>query len=180
METVDVRELATEVFKNAPGFGAACREALSETLRALGHEEEPVLRTMRSSKSEEYRCIGLSTEDYSQQWLAGENEATEHAAVGVATLVCCRAWGSAKVQREYRGSGFDYYLVDASEVSPANPLAGVGLEISGIYKGTEADIRERIRRKRQQCEEGTSRINQWIVFVTEFSSLQATIEDVSR
>jgi hypothetical protein len=76
-----------------------------------------------------------------------QDEATEYGACAVAALVLRDLFGLTVLRRSKKGTGFDYWL--APEASPLFRNAS-RLEVSGIRRGGEREIRARVRSKERQ------------------------------
>lgn len=78
------------------------------------------------------------------------NRATENGAYGISFLVLRSLTGMTVLYQARGDSGFDYFLTRQDE---ALFQAYARLEVSGIRKGSERDIRARTRQKRKQTQE---------------------------
>ena len=102
--------------------------------------------------------------------------AVERGACALAALICERQQGLVIAEQSRRGGGFDYWL--------APPGGGhllfqsrSRLEVSGILKGSEAQLRRRMLEKLQRLAKFESITATWVI-VVEFS--RPTAETVRR
>lgn len=75
-------------------------------------------------------------------------ELTEEAACGVAILLVLKLTGYEVVQRSKKGTGVDYWLSHKDSGLPFQRAAR--LEVSGILKGTEKELNQRLNIKKKQ------------------------------
>jgi len=77
-------------------------------------------------------------------------EATEFGAAGVAIAILNRLDGFLVMQRSRKGKGFDYWI--SKKEKPCGPLFQncSPLEVSGILTGDDAELRRRVRIKKEQ------------------------------
>ena len=98
-------------------------------------------------------------------------------AEGIAVLVVKAATGYEVIRRSRRGDGFDYWL---GERGPREFIAKAGLEVSGIRRGSDSQIRARVREKLAQVD--LAGRQQWTtyVIVVEFSRPRAEVQENVR
>jgi hypothetical protein len=91
------------------------------------------------------------------------DDAVEHGACAVAILLLREIAGFVAVQRSVTRTAIDYWLGDATDL-PFQYKAR--LEVSGIMRGAEKDIKARVRMKRKQTEQSDgTQLSAWIVVV---------------
>lgn len=128
---------------------------------------------------------GIATETVQVSWTppslsesgsyADREEATEDGACGIAFLVMPLYTEYDVIERSAKGTGFDYWLGMHNQLPFAKSAR---LEISGIRKGTDGEIKKRVEIKKKQVRNGTSSPLPAYVSVTEFSSPKVVIERV--
>ena len=89
-------------------------------------------------------------------------EATEFGACAIAALVLRDLMGLTVLRRSKKGTGFDYWL--APETNPLFRNAS-RLEVSGIRRGGEREIRARIRAKERQIAHSATSLPVYIAVV---------------
>jgi hypothetical protein len=145
--------------------GAFLAEAAAVCFEVCGHKEEfdllitgwkrLVCRVRRPA-------VGLQT----IRAHADLQEATEHGACAVAILVTRELTGAHVLERSAKGTGFDYWIGDAESL----PFRlRIRLEVSGILRGTMADVERRAEQKCCQTERSDATRLDALVFVVEFS-----------
>jgi len=100
-------------------------------------------------------------------------EATEHGAYGIAILLIRRATGFAVVQRSRKGTGFDFWVGDDTELPFQNK---VRLEVSGIRRGSTAQLEARVRQKVAQTSPTANTGLPAHIVVVEFSAPRCRLE----
>ena len=131
-----------------PAWGTSLAEAGGVCLESQGHERGVELRL----KGDRSSCYSLIWPEVTDQVLKCWNDSevtTEHGAVGVAVLLVKREIGYSVVERSRKGTGFDYWIGDETEL-PFRNLAR--LEISGIRKGGNSVVNARVKEKLKQVE----------------------------
>jgi hypothetical protein len=117
----------------------------------------------------------MPVDEQRRRCYADMQEATERGACGVAILVVREATGMVVIERSKKGTGFDYWLGENDDSGP--PFAGKRrLEVSGILKGTKAQIDARIKQKKDQLKP-TDHLAAGFVAVVEFGTPVACVEN---
>ena len=171
---LDLRELAAG---NIPAITAALGAALAEAggvcLESQGHNPGANL-TVRGHRAGNYILDWPPVSPQARLRSYNEQErATEMGAAGIGVLLAQRITGYAALEPCWRGTGFDYWL---GEMSAGTPVYRVGLEVSGIRRGSDRQIRARVREKLEQVAQGGRQ--QWAtyVIVVEFGRPQAEVQ----
>jgi len=99
-----------------------------------------------------------------------EQVTTEHGACGVAVLLIKSFTEYTVIERSRKGTGFDYWLGYQEEdaVLPFDKKAR--LEVSGIRKGTEQQVRSRVQTKLKQTNPSDGRGLPAYIAVVEFGT----------
>lgn len=113
--------------------------------------------------SHELRWPGIT--DQTRRGWADLQEATEWGATGIAVLLAKEETGHAVVSRSVKGTGFDYWLGDESDVFQEKAR----LEVSGILHGDDKAFSARVREKIRQTHRSDSSGRPAYVIVVEFS-----------
>ena len=131
-----------------PAFGECLAHAGAICLQDQRHDKGVGLLVNGAIDSN----FRLFWNDPDQQTLRCWNDdevTTEHGAYGVAILVVLNLTEYTVVKRSKKGTGFDFYLGrNDNEDLPFQNV--VRLEISGIRRGADADVRARVRTKLRQ------------------------------
>lgn len=117
--------------------------------------------------------LPIVSNEMNNAW-ADISEAVEHGAYAFALLLAPQITGHSVLQRSSKGTGFDYWLGDASPL-PFDKKAR--LEVSGIGSGTDTDVQRRIAQKKTQTHQSRSSGLKGFVAVTEFSVPQTHIQE---
>lgn len=153
-----------------PAFGKALAEAGGICLESEGHLEGKELRVLGDSDKQ----YSLSWPPVTEQALRCWNDpevATEHGAVGIAVLLAKEEIGYAVIERSRKGTGFDYWMGDDSTV-PFQSKAR--LEISGIRRGNNSEIRSRVKMKLKQTDRSDGQLPAYVI-VVEFGNPLAEV-----
>ena len=102
-----------------------------------------------------------------------DEEATEHGAYGIATLLVPQVSDLQVVERSKKGTGFDYWLGSSTETESLFQNRA-RLEVSGIRTGTEAAVAGRVRKKLKQTERSDADLSA-VVVVVEFGEPQSRV-----
>jgi hypothetical protein len=96
-----------------------------------------------------------STTNQERNAWANDIDTTEQGAYGFALAIVDLAEGMIAVRRAETGTGADYYI--AAPGQAADDLENcLRLEVSGVDRGDEQTIRQRLRQKVQQARDGNS------------------------
>ena len=127
----------------SPAMGASLAEAGGVCLESQGHTQGVQL-IVRGYSDNVYTLVWPPiTEQSRRSWNDPEN-ATEYGALGFGILIAKAEIGYEVIRRSWKGTGFDYWIGEASDEGFVNKA---GLEISGIRDGDEHIIRARVREK---------------------------------
>ena len=132
----------------SPAFGEALAQAAGVCLESQSHSCGALLR-IRGYRDNAY---SLGWPQVTKQILRCFNdpeEATEFGAVAVAILLVKREVGYSVIERSRKGTGFDYWIGEESELPFARKAR---LEVSGIRKGTTREVNARVNEKLKQIE----------------------------
>jgi hypothetical protein len=148
--------------------GADYADAAAVCLEHNGHEQHVKL-AIAGTEDREFRLVWSATTQQIRKTHADLQDATEEGAYAVAIAVSCELTGLTVIERAVKGTHFDYWLGKDAE-SPFQDKSR--LEISGILKGTEPEIRARIRNKVVQTQKSDSMKITAYVCVVEFGRPQ--------
>ena len=155
-----------------PAFGQTLAEVGGLCLESQGHGRGVQLR-VRGYRDNSY---SLEWPQVTEQDLRGFNdpeEATEWGAVGVAVLLAKREIGYSVIERSRKGTGFDYWMGDESEL-PFERKAR--LEVSGIRRGSSREVNARVRQKLKQIERSGDSPAAFVI-VVEFGTPLAEVRE---
>jgi hypothetical protein len=145
---LDLSDLANGLPAISPAFGQYLAEAGAVCLESQGHANGQEL-SVQGMRSEDYALRWPEVTDQIERCLNDPEVATEHGAVGIAVLLMKRLIGYAVIQRSRKGTGFDYWLGDESDMPFDNKAR---LEVSGIRNGDQKAVKARVREKLKQTE----------------------------
>lgn len=168
---LDLCDLANGLPAISPAFGRYLAEAGAVCLESQGHANGQAL-SVQGIASADYALCWPEVTDQMERCLNDPEVATEHGAVGIALLLMKRLIGYAVIQRSRKGTGFDYWLGDESEMPFENKAR---LEISGIRKGDQKVVKTRVRAKLTQTEVSDDTSLPAYVVVVEFGQPVAEV-----
>ena len=173
LPTLDLNELATgNIPALTPAMGAALAEAAGVCLEWQGHT--PGVRlTIRGASDSGHVLTWQPTAAQAQRSWNDRSRAVEMGAEGIAILIARPAIGYDVIRRARQGTGFDYWI---GERVGADFVPKAGLEVSGIYNGSESDIRARVREKLQQANQSGAQTWETYVTVVEFGRPLAEVQ----
>ena len=159
-----------------PAVGNALAEAASICLESQGHTQG-VRLTVRGYNDNAYVLIWNPVAAQAQLSWNDPDYATEKGAEGIAILVARAEFGYSIIRQSWKGTGFDYWMGDASS---EGFLDKAGLEISGIRKGDDRAIRARVREKLRQIGRSANFRLRTYVIVVEFGRPVAEVRENER
>ena len=159
---LDLSDLANGLPAISPAFGQYLAEAGAVCLESQGHANGQEL-SVQGIRSEDYTLRWPEVTDQTERCLNDPEVATEHGAVGIGVLLMKQLIGYAVIQRSRKGTGFDYWLGDESDMPFENKAR---LEVSGIRNGDQKEVKARVRAKLAQTEvSDETRLPAYIVVV---------------
>jgi hypothetical protein len=166
---LNLSDLAIGMPGLTPAKGLSLAEAAAVCLESNDHESG-VPTTMTGDQLTACAMHWQAVTQQQRDTYADMQEATEDGAAGVAILVANQAMGLSVMERSYKGTGFDYWMGDATQHDEDDELPFhnlTRLEVSGILQGDAARIARRVRVKLDQVEP-TDHIGPAIIVVVEF------------
>jgi hypothetical protein len=148
-----------------PSFGQYLAQAGAVCLESQGHQQGKAL-LVQGDHIKQYSLKWPVVTDQMLRCLNDAEVATEHGAVGIAVVLVEKIVGFSVMERSRKGTGFDYWLGDDEDVPFQNKAR---LEISGIRKGDEAAIRNRVSEKMRQTDRSDESGLPAYIVVVEFS-----------
>ena len=171
MSLLNLNDLAAGLPAISPALGEALAEAAGVCLESQGHDHGVLLR-ITGYRDTSYSLAWPQITDQILRSFNDPEEATEFGAVAVAVLLAKKEIGYSVIERSRRGTGFDYWIGDESEV----PFAGKArLEISGIRKGGRREVATRVNRKLRQIGRSGSSPAGYVI-VVEFGTPLAEVQ----
>lgn len=166
-ENLDLRDLQLGLPAITPAFGAALAEAGAICLNDQGHALGAFIRVVGSYNRSFALFWAMPTDQMRRCW-NDVDYTTEQGAYGIALMLMQRLTGFTVVERSRRGTGFDYWLGEASDGAglPFQKLAR--LEVSGIRRGSRSQIQARVTLKLAQVQT-SGELEPAYVAVIEFS-----------
>ncbi len=126
--------------------GQAFAEAAGVCLESQGHAQGAEFR-VGGDVSRAYQVVWPTITDRSQRSWEDNQEATEDGASGIAILLVDLETPYSVIRRSRKGTGFDYWLGDASDVTFQRKAR---MEVSGILRGDRRRVNDRVREKLNQ------------------------------
>jgi hypothetical protein len=164
--------------KGHPGITSAiayyCAEAASLCLEDQGH-----------SPGVKLGVTGSRIHSFVLDWEGGEErkrlawdseDATEYGASAIAILVVSQLSGLKVIERAQKGDRVDYWLGDVDDEDEPPFLRKGRLEVSGIRRGDESRVRDRIREKLHRLKLSGSRLPAFVA-VVEFGAPKSQVEE---
>jgi hypothetical protein len=155
-----------------PAFGECLSQAASICLEDQKHESGVHLG-VDGDFNHAFCLIWEDTTDQMRRCWADAQVTTEHGAYGIAALLMPNLTGLTFIERSIKGTGFDFWLGQESNLLFQKKAR---LEVSGIRKGNESEIKARIKQKKEQTKrsDNTYRLPAYII-VVEFGEPQSRV-----
>ena len=176
-EGYELKLKLTDLRSGAPGITPAFGEGLAEAASVCLEDREHSSPTpMQISGEIGGRAIleWQTTSAQMRRCWNDDEEATEHGAYGIATLLVPQVSDLQVVERSKKGTGFDYWLGSSAETESLLFQNRARLEVSGIRTGTESAVAGRVRKKLKQTERSDADLSA-VVVVVEFGEPQSRV-----
>lgn len=173
--TIDLLDLTNGAFPEiSTGLATHCMEAACVSLEYHSHDcadcklHVSVTKDSQTPEISKYRLTyPLPNEIVKNS--NNDSDATEYGAYGISLLLLKKIANYQFIEQSSRYNGFDFYLKE-NDAGDDNIFAGcVRLEVSGIRKGTQAQINTRVKGKLSQISVSDIMNTPKIVSVVEFS-----------
>lgn len=145
-------------------FGQYLAEAGAVCLASQGHQIGKEI-TVTGIQSRLYSLFWPDVTDQMKRCHNDPQVATEHGAMGIAILLIKDIVGYSVIDRSRKGTGFDYWLGDETELPFQNKSR---LEISGIREGNSSKVSTRVKKKIKQTTQSDNLGISAYVVVVEF------------
>lgn len=148
------------LFERHPGVTEAIGSSYTEAARVCldRHHSSPVELAIEGSGSKRSVVVKWDrTDDRTQAAWANEIETTEFGAYGIALAVVEIAEEMVAVRRAETQTGADYYVAPP-DVPVDDFEAWFRLEVSGVDRGDELSVRQRLHEKVRQALKGASNL----------------------
>jgi len=171
-EKLSLSELTKGTFGITPAYGECLSQAASICLEDQEHKSGTDLN-VNGHFNRVFSVFWDPTDEQMRRCWADPDVATEHGAYGIAALILPALTDLTIVHRSRKGTGFDFWLgpVPTDEILFQKKAR---LEVSGIRKGGESEIKARERRKDEQIKLSGRTFPAFIVIV-EFGTPQSRI-----
>jgi hypothetical protein len=156
-----------------PCFGNSLAEAGSVSLHSHNHPQSTPLKIQGSITAEETIWWDPPNQQTLNCW-NDPDEATEFGATGIAILLVKKYHKYKVIQRSRKGTGFDYWLGKSNHINFKDKAR---LEVSGINKGSDNEIRRRVELKLNQIDQSKGLMLPGLVVVVEFSNPLADMRE---
>ncbi len=175
METLDLEQIRDGFPGITSNFGESLLEACLVCLDKLGHKPGTVLNVFGDWNVDlELRWDTVIDERMRRTW-NNRNETTEFAAVCIIALLVDQLTPYKVLERAESDTGIDYWLMLKTESEIEKPSGR--LEISGIFSGTPAQIKQRLQLKLIQSDRSDPTDLPAIIGIAEFSKPQTRLEE---
>jgi len=166
-ENLDLSKLDNGLPGITPNWGGFLSEASSTCLVSQKHVLGVKMDVLGSQKAQ-FKIFWNSRVQSTQAFAAwnDEQELTEYGACGIALMLVLELTRYTVIQRAKKGTGIDYWLGYKESNKPFENSAR--LEVSGILKGDDKDIKGRVKKKIKQTEPSDGSLPA-IIVVVEFS-----------
>lgn len=141
---LDLNELGDGLPAITPSFGKALAEAAGVCFESQGHTQHAMI-TIRGYIDNDLRLAWPEITEQTRRTWNDPREATEYGATAVAVLIASQELGYSVIERSPIGTGIDYWLGEESETLSLERMAR--LEVSGIRRDSDNDIRTRVRER---------------------------------
>lgn len=169
---LDLNDLGNGLPAITPDFGRALAEAGGVCLESQGHVQGVQLR-VRGYSDKLYPLAWPSITEQTRRCWNDPEDATENGAMGIAVLLAQREIGYTVIERSWKGTGFDYWMGDKS----AYPFQHKArLEISGIRKGNDQQVKARVQQKLKQTDRSDGILPAYVI-VVEFGQPLAEVQE---
>lgn len=152
-----------------PAMGGVLEEAcVLELEEHGGHHSGVSLTVMGDSQTTVSIAWKLTVSETMRRCYAEQKDCTEWAACGLALLLLKQLTNFTAIERSYIGTGFDYWLGSLEDVDKNIFVNKARLEVSGIRRGSDADLKSRVQQKLRQIREAPLNQLPAYISVTEF------------
>lgn len=172
---LDVASLAGGLPGVSPAFGSYLAEAASVCFDAERHTS-PTSMSVDGATACTTDVSWSEPTEQARRTLGDPEVATEHGAYGIASLVVPVLSALTVVERSRKGTGFDFWLGDASDPGPLFQ-GRARMEVSGIRRGDDSAIRTRVKQKLAQTQQSRGAKLPAVVVVVEFGSPKCQIAE---
>lgn len=150
MEALALDQLREDLPTLTRDWGCFLSEAALYCLKEHNHNVGVILK-LAGSEDEGFRIVwGFALDNRAPYSYGDKGEATEYGATCLSILVAINRTEYKTVERSCKGGGFDYWLGNIEEGQSLPFQRKARLEISGIFKGSEADVNRRAKGKAKQ------------------------------
>ena len=143
---LDLSELQQGLPAITPAFGSALAEAGAICLSEQGHQPGVALK-VEGSFSEAFVLLWPQVTEQMRRCWNDQDYTTEQGAYSVALLLIQRLTSFTVVERSRRGTGFDYWLGNVSDLAELPFEKYARLEVSGIRRGNRRQVRSKVTLK---------------------------------
>lgn len=172
----EIRELIfSELEKGMPGIPPECGKCLVQAASVCLEDQEHgsgVQLDVDGDFSEEFRLVWNATTDRMRRFWADLEVATEQGAYGIAALLISHLTGMTIFERSRKGTGIDFWLGSEGDILFQKKAR---LEVSGIRKGGETEIRTRLKEKKEQNKRSDGTSLPAYVIIVEFGEPCSTV-----
>lgn len=174
---LDLADLEAQDMGLKPSRGLVQAEAAAVCLEDQGHAERVAL-AVEPCHNGPYELVRGTVTELDRRTYADRSAATKEGAEGVARLLVRALFDLVLTGASDRGTGIDYWLGGDADDTDLFGRGRKRLEVSGIRHGDAAEVRRRVKEKRDQVAPSHATGLDAIVVVVEFSAPRAVVEEV--
>ncbi|MEL6720761.1 MAG: hypothetical protein AAFO82_18680 [Bacteroidota bacterium] len=164
---LNLYELKANTYVPSPRVSDYYAEAATVCMDNQNHQQSVEIKVIGDVEA----TLQLTWEEVTQQIKDSWNdlqEATEYGATCIAILLIQTLTDKRVTRRSPKETGFDYWLGDKKDDFPFQDKAR--LEVSGILKGTTAQVNQRVKEKVEQTKRTDNTALPAYIVVVEFST----------
>jgi len=176
LEIINISELNNGLPTITPAYGQGLAEAAVFCLNKNSHQSSKcILNCIKTLKNEgefeSYQLLWDELDPRVESTYGDLDEAIEYGAMGIAILLSTKLTKYSFLERSAKGIGIDYWI---GEKDGDMFQKKARLEISGIFKGNDAQLKARLNQKIRQSAASDGLGYDCFVSIIEFSMPKAT------
>jgi len=162
----EIRELIlSDLEKDLPGIPQECGKGLAQAASICLEDQEHtsgVQLSVDGDFSQQFRLIWGAHADQVRRIGDDPDDTAEQGAYGIAVLLISHLTGLTIFERSRKGNGFDFWLGSDGDTLFQKK---VRLEVSGVRKGSQTEIRARLRQKKEENRWGGTALPAYVTVV---------------
>lgn len=180
MDIIDIEQLNAGLPTITPAFCRMLAETAVFCLQENSHKSaECVLPCLTSKKdnaneTKDFQLVWGEQDTRTEDTYGDLQEATEYGATGLSIILAAKLTKYSTALRSMKYGGFDYWLGEKDDKENFLFQKKARLEISGIFKGAEAQFNARVKQKFKQTDVSDASGYDCYISVIEFSKPRAS------